>query len=208
MEWTEIIVAIISATATITCTLFGKLAMDRRKAAKKDPIMQDVENNENIEICLSYILDQMGADRAYIMQFHNGGYYISGKSQQKFSCSHEISSPGTSRECHDSQNHLISNYHNYISSIMNNQEYCYEDTKDIDDHAFKNVIMTKGVLSIYNIPLKTLEGKIIGILGIDFVKNQATPIYKFSTDSQECKTHEDVNQFMRRQARILSAYLI
>ena len=208
MEWTEIIVAVISATATITCTLLGKFAIDKRKAAKKDPIMQDVENNENIEICLGYILEQMGADRAYIMQFHNGGYYISGKSQQKFSCSHEVSSPGTSRECHDSQNHLISNYHNYIGSIMRNQEYCYEDAADIEDHAFKNVIMSKGVLSIYNIPLKTLEGKIIGILGIDFVKKQASPIYKFAQDSQECKCHQDVNQFMRRQARILSAYLI
>ena len=91
---------------------------------------------------------------------------------------------------------------------MTNQEYCYEDTEDIEDHAFKNVIMTKGVLSIYNIPLKTLEGKIIGILGIDFVKRQASPIYKFSKDTEECKCHEDMNQFMRRQARILSAYLI
>ena len=70
------------------------------------------------------------------------------------------------------------------------------------------MIMSKGVLSIYNIPLKTLEGKIIGILGVDFVKKQASPIYKFTQDSQECKCHQDVNQFMRRQARILSAYLI
>lgn len=208
MEWTEIIVAFIGATATITCTLLGKLVIDKRKAAKKDPIMQDVENNENIEICLSYILDQVGADRAYIMQFHNGGYYVSGKSQQKFSCSHEISSPGISRECHDSQNHLISNYHNYIGDIMKNHEYCYEDTEDIEDQAFKNVIMTKGVLSIYNIPLKTLEGKIIGILGLDFVKSKASPIYKFTKDPKSCKSYNDINQFMRRQARILSAYLI
>lgn len=208
MEWTEIIVAVISATATITCTLLGKLAIDKRKAAKKDPIMQDVENNENIEICLQYILDITGSDRAYIMQFHNGGYYISGKSQQKFSCTHEVSSAGTSRECHDSQNHLVSNYHKYISDIMKNQEYCYEDTLIIEDHSFKNVIMSKGVLSIYNIPLKTLEGKIIGILGVDFVKNQASPIYKFSEGGEHCTSHKDMNKFMRRQARILSAYLI
>ena len=208
MEWTEIIVAIISAAATITCTILGKFAIDKRKAAKKDPIMQDVENNENIEICLGYILDQMGADRSYIMQFHNGGYYVSGKSQQKFSCTHEVSSAGTSRECQDSQNHLISNYHNYICNIMTNQEYCYEDSSEIEDHAFKNVIMSKGVLSIYNIPLKTLEGKVIGILGLDFVKKQASPIYKYTSEAQDCKSHEDINQFMRRQARILSAYLI
>ena len=68
--------------------------------------------------------------------------------------------------------------------------------------------MSKGVLSIYNIPLKTLEGKVIGILGVDFVKKQASPIYKFASDAQECECHQDVNQFMRRQARILSAYLI
>jgi hypothetical protein len=208
MEWTEIIVAVISATATISCALLGKLAMKRRQAAKKDPIMQDVENNENIEICLNYILEQVGADRAYVMQFHNGGYYISGKSQQKFSCTHEVSSAGTSRECQDSQNHLVSNYHIYISNIMKNQEYCYEDSSEIEDNAFKNIIMSKGVLSIYNIPLKTLEGKIIGILGIDFVKKQASPIYIHSKKAGKCNCHEDVNQFMRTQSRIISAYLI
>ena len=208
MEWTQIIAASISAAATILSVFLGKFLLNKRLEWKKDPIIADVENNQNIEICLGYVLAETGADRAYIMQFHNGGYYISGKSQQKFSCTHEVCTAGTSKECQRSQNHLISNYHHYVNELMVSQKYCYEDCGKIKDHSFKNVILAQGVKSIYNIPLKTLEGKVIGILGVDFVKSQASPIYKFADNKDLCNCEESMNQFMRRQARILSAYLI
>lgn len=207
MNWTEIVVAFISASATIASVLLGKFVASRRAKAKKDPIRDDLETNENILLCLDYILEQTGSDRAYVLQFHNGGYYVSGKSQQKFSCTHESCTPGTSREAMRSQNHLVSNYHNYIHLLINNGEYYYSNTAQIKDETLKNLVLSKGVISLYNVPLKTLDGKIIGILGLDYVKNKADPIFT-RCDKLEITNKDQMKEFMRSQGRILSAYLI
>ena len=65
---------------------------------------------------------------------------------------------------------------------------------------------SKGVKAIYNIPLKTLEGKVIGILGLDYVKTEP----KSSIDEmfKDIHNEEDLDCFMRRQARIMTGYLI
>lgn len=208
MNWSEIIVACISGVATITSVILGKCLVTRHlKAKRKDPIIADLEVNENIHICLDYVLDQTGADRAYVMQFHNGGYYISGKSQQKFSCTHEACTLGTSKEHYRSQNHLISNFHNYIHLLVNNGEYYYTNAGHIKDESFKNLVLSKGVISLFNVPLKTLDGKVIGILGVDYVKRKADPIF-LHCDNIDIRNREEMKDFLRSQGRIISAYLI
>jgi len=208
MDWSEIIVACISGAATIISVVLGKCLVTRHlNAKKKDPIIADLEVNENIHICLDYILDQTGSDRAYVMQFHNGGYYISGKSQQKFSCTHESCTLGTSKEHYRSQNHLISNFHNYIHLLVNNGEYHYSNVGNIKDESLKNLVLSKGVISLFNIPLKTLDGKVIGILGVDYVKRKADPIFQHC-DSTEIHDKEEMKEFLKSQGRIISAYII
>ena len=69
-----------------------------------------------------------------------------------------------------------------------------------EDEAFKALLKNKGVKSIYNVPIKTLNGKIIGILGVDYVGS------KFE-GCVDCEGG-DVKKFMRGQARIVSGYLV
>ena len=208
MDWSQIIVASISATATILSVILGKIWVTRRTKQKIcDPIISDVEISTHIETCLELILSETGSDRAYVMQFHNGGYYRSGKSQQKFSCTHECCTLGTSKEHHRSQNHLISNFHNYIHLLVNNGEYYYTNAGDIKDESFKNLVLSKGVISLFNVPLKTLDGKVIGILGVDYVKKKADPIF-LHCDQIEIRNREEMKDFLRSQGRIISAYLI
>jgi hypothetical protein len=69
-----------------------------------------------------------------------------------------------------------------------------------------NLLESKGVKAIYNVPLKTLEGKEIGILGLDYVKSH--PSESIEEMFKEIHTKEDLNVFMRRQARIMTGYLI
>ena len=60
------------------------------------------------------------------------------------------------------------------------------------------MISRKGIQSIFNVPIKTLDGKIIGILGVDYVKGEI---------GEENSTEEGF-AFMRRQARVVAGYLI
>lgn len=206
MDWSTIIAALITFTGTILSIFLGKYVVQVRNAEKKDPIVSDAENSENVYVSLEYLMEVSNCDRAYVMQFHNGGHYVSGKSQQRFSCTHEICSKGVSKECEKSQNHLVSNFNHYIKEILRNKEYTYTNIGKIRDQSFMNLLESKGVKAIYNIPLRTLEGKVIGILGLDYVKE--SPENSIEDMFKDLHTKEDLDTFMRRQARIMTGYLI
>jgi predicted AAA+ superfamily ATPase len=199
-----IISALIGAAATIASVLIS-----RRSKAARDPILNETQNNENIYAALQFLLEEMCADRAYILQFHNGGYYVSGRSQQKFSCTHEIVQPGISRECLDSQNHIVSNFHTYISELTKDKKFAYTDCGDVPDHVFSSMMENKGVKSIYNVPITTLNNKVIGILGVDYVKDQASNnCIGFCPEERKNEFGEKTHEFMKRQSRVIAGYLI
>ena len=201
-----IVSAVIGAIATITSVLIGQRV---KKSKSKDPILAEHENSENIYTALNFLMEEMSADRAYVLQFHNGSHYISGRSQQKFSCTHEVVDRGISRESEFSQNHIVSNYHTYIDELVSNGCFAFTNPDEVMDHAFASLMKTKGIKSIYNIPIKTLNGQIIGILGVDYVKDCVKDnTIGFCNDAQAKAFGEETNLFMRRQARIISGYLI
>tara|TARA_Y100000361_G_scaffold154137_1_gene178354 strand:+ start:6469 stop:7089 length:621 start_codon:yes stop_codon:yes gene_type:complete len=206
MDWSTIIASIITVTGTIGSVFLGRAVIKNRKSADIDPIINDAESSENVYLSLEYLMEMSNCDRAYVMQFHNGGHYVSGKSQQRFSCTHEVCAKGISKECEKSQNHLVSNFNHYIKEILRNKEYTYTNIGKISDPSFMNLLESKGVKAIYNVPLKTLEGKVIGILGLDYVKS--SPNESIDEMFKEIHTTEELNAFMRRQARTMTGYLI
>ena len=190
-----LLASVITAVATLASVWLGKRYMSRKE---KNCIIKETLQNTNVYTALDFLRGEVGADRAYIMEFHNGDHYFSGRGQQKFSCTYETVEVGISVECEKSQNHRVSNYHCYIKEMIENGRYMYTDVVEISDQGFLRMIRGKGVCAIYNVPIKTLNGKIIGILGIDYVK---------STPKEDLDTQERFD-FMRRQARILGGYLV
>jgi hypothetical protein len=142
----------------------------------------------------------MGASRAYVFEFHNGGNYFSGRGQQKFSCTHEVVDPGVSAECMHSQDHRVSNYSVYINELIANGKFAHLNIEDVGDGGFRTLLSNKGVCSLYNVPIKTLNGKIIGVLGVDYI----SPAPEFPA----VEGSVDVQQFMSRQARLIAGYLV
>ena len=190
-----IVSAVITALATLASVLLGQRFM---KNKEKDCIVRETAQNANVYTALQYVLEEMKADRAYIMEFHNGEAYFSGRGQQKFSCTHEVVEEGISSECELSQNHRISNYHHYINEMIREGAYFFQSIDEIKEQTFYQMINRKGIKSIYNVPIKTLSGKIVGILGVDYVK----------VEMPEVEDLSKTNTFMRRQARTIAGYLI
>jgi len=197
-ESDTIIAATITALATIVSVFMGQYFMNRRKKISKDCLVRETAQNANVYTALDYIMGEMSADRAYIMEFHNGDSYFSGRGQQKYSCTHEVVEEGVSSECELSQNHRVSNYHHYISILVDEQKFAYQNIESIEDNSFHQMLKRKGVQSIYNVPIKTLNGKIIGILGLDYVKSEMT----------DNSLSDETFAFMKRQARLIAGYLI
>ena len=197
-ESDTIIAAVITAMATVVSVLLGQYFMNRKRKLAKNCIIRETTQNANVYTALEYIMGEMGADRAYIMEFHNGDNYFSGRHQQKYSCTHEVVEEGVSSECELSQNHRVSNYHSYIHTLTVDNKFIFEDIEEVDDRGFYQLLKNKGVKSIYNVPVKTLNGKIIGILGVDYVKE---PI-------DQNNKEDEVFAFMKRQARLIAGYLM
>jgi hypothetical protein len=196
IEYEPIIAAVITAMATLASVIGGQILFRNRK--EKSCVIKETAQNANVYTALKYIIQEMKADRVYIMEFHNGDSYFSGRGQQKYSCTHEVVEEGISAECEYSQNHRVSNYHDYIHCLVKDKFFIHRDIETINDRAFHQMLKKKGVKSIYNVPIKTLNGKIIGILGIDYVKDQI----------EELEDPEAVLSFMNRQARLVAGYLI
>lgn len=197
METLAILLAsIISATGGVLAVII-KNKLDYKK---KNSIEKTAASGTNIYRALEYIQSQTDCARAYVFEFHNGEHFFSGRGQQKFSCTYEHVRAGVSAEAINSQGHRISNYNGYIKSLVTDDKYVFQDINKIPDNAFKSMLGQRGVKAIYNVPIKTLNGKIIGILGIDFI----TPLGDFDFG----KENPSPEKFMRRQARVISGYLI
>ena len=204
IDWSTIIASMITALATLSSVLLGQKLFRARQVnteCTKDPVVKDTLQSRNVYKALEYILEELKGDRAYVVEFHNGNHYLSGRGQQKFSCTHELVTEGTSRECIELQEYKVSNYHAYISNLIDEGQFFCDDTIHLNDHAFSALLQSKGVQSILNVPIKTLNGNIIGILGIDYVK---------SSIKEEDLPYKDKEllKFLKQQARTIGGYLI
>ena len=206
MEWGTIVGSIITGLATLASVYIGRHYF---RKSQKDPVVEDTAQSANVYTALQYTIQEMQADRAYVLEFHNGGHYYSGRGQQKFSCTHETVEEGISQECSFSQEHRVSNYHSYVSELIEDGKFAYLDVEEIEDYSFQKMLQHKGVKSIYNVPIKTLNGKIIGILGVDYVKTPALAnVIGFRDPKEKSAFDEDSELLMRRQARVIAGYLV
>lgn len=199
-EWgIEILSGTFAIIAAIIMTAGSAYFAKRKK--KSCAVSQDISQSANIYKAINYLMDNVESDRAYILQFHNGGYYYSGRSQQKFSCTHEVVGRGISAENINSQDYRISNYYKYIQKLTTDELYIINDVeKDISDPTFSSLLKSKGVKSIINVPIKTLNGKIIGILGVDYVKEKLSDKDKNRINS--------VKNILKKQSQIIAGYLV
>lgn len=188
----SMLAGVISAV-TAVLGMYFKMKYDEKKSKEfnYDPSLHD-----NIVSALDFVMEETEADRVYILEFHNGEHYFSGRSQQKLSCTHEVVSEGISAESHNLQNIRISNFHGLIKNIAKGDTFkCPELQKFNSDIAFKSFLESKGVKSLFARPVKTLNGKILGIIALEYVKENRV-------------WSEDAESFVRKQARIISGYLI
>ena len=165
---------------------------------------KEMKQNATVYTALQYTLEESGADRAYVLEFHNGEHYFSGRGQQKFSCTYEVVRQGISTEAEKSQNYRVSNFHHYVNTLVQDGVFAHSDTEQIEDYGFSKLLEHKGVQSIYNVSLKTLNGKIIGILGLDYVRSPSTA-GKIGFAQQP---KGGILNLLKDQSRIIAGYLV
>lgn len=134
-----------------------------------DPVKEQAYLSERINDELAKILDFSGADRVYIFQFHNGISFYNGQHAQRFTCTYEIVSKGTSREAANLVNLQVSVFSWFITQTLEGN-MCYVNTQDIPDYTTRYTLHSQGIKSIKVLPI-IKNNRVIGLIGVDYVKS-------------------------------------
>ena len=188
----EIIIASIIAALASVYGILIKARMD--KTSKPCKLTAHTVQNEDVYKALEYTLNNVGADRVVVYEFHNGDVYYSGSSQQKFSNTYEVLSEGVSSEIKNQQNLRVSSFNRFVKPLIDNDEYSFGEIVNINNVGIKEFFEDQGTKSTFCVPVKLLTGKIIGILGIDYVK-------------QPRLVTKEEKDFIKNQSAIISGYL-
>ena len=171
---TSVIVAFITGVLGPVILLFIKNRLDK-KNQKPDMVIETLKVSELVMTKLDRIKDELKPDRVWVTQFHNGGnFYPTGKSMAKFSVIYETVRTGVSSIQSNFQNIPVNLFSKSINYLLENESIEIADYKDetIATFGLKYVAEDTGCKSGYLFPIKSIDGKYIGTLGLDYTKRK------------------------------------
>jgi len=172
--WVELSIAFVTGVLGPLSVIWLKNFLDKRKK-KPDMVMDTLRVSELVTTRIEHIKEEFKADRVWITQFHNGGnFYPTGKSMAKFSVMYETVDIGV--------NSIQTNFHNIPVNLFSKSinQLLVKDVIEIPDFKDDNVATygleyiaeDTGCRSEYLFSIKTIDGRFIGTLGLDYTKRK------------------------------------
>jgi hypothetical protein len=165
-----IVVAFLTGVLGPVLVIVVKHFYDKRKP-KSDLVEDALKVSEQVVTRIESIKDEFHADRVWIQQFHNGGhFYPTGKSIAKFSMTYEVVGPSVQSIQSNFQNIPVSMFSRAINQLLTEDEIAITDFKDetVATYGLKYIAEEVGTRSSYMFAVKTIEGKFIACLGVDY----------------------------------------
>jgi len=172
-HWFEIVIAFITGVIGPLSIIFVKNYIQNRN--KPDMVTDALKVSELVTHKIEEIKDGTKADRVWITQFHNGGhFYPTGKSMTKFSVIYEVVNTGVHSVQNNFQSipvHLFSKSLNQLVVADTIEILDYKD-ETIATYGLKYTAEETGCKSGYLFAIKTIDGRFIGVLGLDYTKKK------------------------------------
>ena len=184
----SIIVAFITGVLGPVLLLFIKNKLEK-KEEKPDMVLETLKVSELVMTKLEHIKEEYKSDRVWITQFHNGGnFYPTGKSIAKFSIMYEVVGAGVQSVQSNFRNIPVNLFSRSINNLLENDSIEIPDYKDetVATYGLKYIAEDTGCKSGYLFAIKTIEGKFIGTLGLDYTKRKT----KLDNDSINDLEHQ------------------
>ena len=172
----EVLVAFLTGVAGPILVLVTRYILAQLKK-RRDPIKESTQAGTIVLTKMEEMQHLFGVDRVWITQFHNGGhFYPTGKSIQKFSMIYELVSQYADSIRHNFQNIPINLFSRSINHLLEEDVLFIPDYKDesISTYGLKYVAEETSTKSSYLFALKTIQGRMIGVLALEFVKDAKT----------------------------------
>lgn len=169
---TTILVALITAVLGPVVVAWAKTKLERKK--EKTPMGEALESSSLIDDQLKEIMEELDCDRVWVAQFHNGGhFYPTGKSIQKFSIFYERCNPSIPHIQSTFQNIPVSLFPKVLSKVYKEGELEILNV-ETEENSFGISALTSNfkTTSICMVGLRSLDGHLIGIMGISFINER------------------------------------
>lgn len=142
---------------------------------KRDPLLEAIRVNSLVSSKLEEIKDCFLADRIWLAQFHNGGYfYPTGKSIQKFSIIYELNNVGILPMMSQFQNIPISLFNHCMNFLSKGNIIRIPNVAD--DVKYTSISrVDENSKSIYVFPLFTIDNKFVGFVVLDYHEQNVIP---------------------------------
>lgn len=151
--------------------------MERKKTNNTDKLKQELETSVIVNNKLDELINKFKADRIWITQFHNGGfYYPTGKSIQKFSIFYESVQPNIDSIRMTFQNIPVSLFSYSINEVLQKGYISIPDFKDESmlTYGLKHTANETGCKSSYIFGIYDINNRMIGTLGVEYVNRKKT----------------------------------
>lgn len=169
-----ILIAFITGVLGPIMIILLKNYLNRNKK-KPDMVTETLRVSELITTKIEHMREEFHADRVWVTQFHNGGnFYPTGKSMAKFSVMYETVNPGVSSIQTNFHNIPVNLFSKSINQLLLNDVIEIPDFKDetIPTFGLKYIAEDTNCKSGYLFSIKSIDGKFIGTLGMDFTKRK------------------------------------
>tara|TARA_R110002074_G_scaffold310579_1_gene481426 strand:- start:1354 stop:1965 length:612 start_codon:yes stop_codon:yes gene_type:complete len=175
MMLTTIAVALITAVLGPIAVAWAKKQFHPKSTPT--PINDAIQANTLVDNQLDIIMDDLGSDRVWVSQFHNGGhFYPTNKSIAKFSIFYEKTTQGTVASQQTFQNIPCSLFSKSLFHLAKEGEIAATNLQD-ETYGLCQISNQYNSKSFYMIALEDLNGHFIGVLSISYNKE-----YKFTKD--------------------------
>lgn len=164
---TTILVALITAVIGPLLMTWFKNKLD--SSPKISSVKEAIDLNSLVDSQLDQLMEELGCDRVWIGQFHNGGhFYPTGKSIQKFSIFYEKLTPDTTAIQHIFQQIPVSLFPKALSKLYKDGELAIVNYNSDENYDLSMFAKDYGTKSFYMLAIDDLDTHFIGVIGIAF----------------------------------------
>ena len=157
---------IVSSAVTLTGVFLSWFLKYKYGEYKHRKITREISQSKLIQTVLEQQLHEYGAQRAFILQRHNGGKFKTGRSMNKLSTTFEALEEGVSTEFKEYQNLPITLYSGLVDTVQN-ERGIFPLVEDIDDILTRAFFVQRGTRSAIVYPI-TRGIELIGMVGFEW----------------------------------------
>jgi hypothetical protein len=173
---TQNIDLIVSSAVTLTGVFLSWFLKYKWGEYKYKKVNREISQSKLVQTVLQQQLQEYGAQRAFILQRHNGGKYGTGKSMNKLSTTFEALEEGVSTEFKDCQNLPMSLYSGLVEAVKS-ERAIFPLVEEIDDILTRAFFVQRGSKSAIVYPIFK-EDDMVGMIGFEWTHKTEKMIEK------------------------------